>query len=147
MQVELTPKQYVILMKLVYLGNWLVNSFRSEEEQLSEFNEVEELVYAQAGPLAEETGFSRDEDGRFFPSAALEDELMGFVDDYEEDCFWEHLAQRLAYRDLAEEIGEEAIEMMPARERDEVLARYEERYRREFEEFGLDNLRLVKIKI
>ncbi|MGQ9780387.1 MAG: hypothetical protein ACUVRM_11050 [Bacillota bacterium] len=147
MQIELTPKQYEILMKLVYLGNWLVNSFRNQEERLPEFDEVEDLVYAQAGPLAEEMGFSRDEHGHFFPTEELDEELMGFVDDYEEECFWDHLVQRLAYRDLAEEIGEEAIEMMPPRERNEILARYEERYNREFEECGLDNLRLVKIKI
>ncbi len=147
MRIELTVEQYLTLIKLVYLGNWVVNSFREEKDQIPEFNAVEELIYAQAGPLAEEIGLYRDDEGRFFPSQALENELMDYLDAYEEECFWEHLVRRLAYRDLAEEIGEEVIRMMPADERDEVLSKYEERYRREFEECGLENLRLIKIKI
>ncbi|MCL6614132.1 MAG: hypothetical protein K6U03_05905 [Firmicutes bacterium] len=147
MQINLTPEQYEILIKLVYLGNWVVNGALTPDERLPDFDEVEELVYAQAGGLAEEMGLVRDEKGRFFPSAALEDELMEFIDDYEEDCFWDHLSQRLAYRDLVEELGEEAVEMMPPNERAEALYRHEERYDREFEESGLEDLRLVKIKI
>ena len=147
MQLNLTPKQYAILIKLVYLGNLVVNSRLSPDERLPEFGEVEKLVYTQAGGLAEEMGLRRDETGRLLLSASLEEELTQIIDDYEEECFWDQLSQRLAYRDLLEELGEEALEKMPPRERAEALYRREERYDREFEESGLEDLRLIKIKI
>ncbi len=145
-QINFTPEQYKTLVKLVYLGNWLANANNDAGNINEEFQELEKFVYAQAAlaGISADTGLVPD-DGEYFPSKELEDDLQQLVDEYEDSAFWDNLASRLAYRDLIEEFGERAVEEMGPERRVAALGRHEERYNQEFEEFGLDNLRLVKI--
>lgn len=146
MRIDLSEDQYRTLIKLAFLGNWLANAWRtSDREYLHEYEEVEQLIYAQAGALGEEMGLKRSEDGEYFPLDRLEEVLLPLIEAYDDDCFWTNLVERLAQRDLEEMLGAEGIKRMPSEERDDAFCRFAEKYGREFDEFGLDNLRLVKI--
>ena len=46
MNQSLTKKQFFILMKLVYLGNWIVNAFNIEQDK--EYEQVEDLIFKMA---------------------------------------------------------------------------------------------------
>jgi hypothetical protein len=37
MKIEFTKGQFENLMKLAYLGNWMINGFRIKDEQVKEF--------------------------------------------------------------------------------------------------------------
>lgn len=72
--IELTRKQFETLLKLVYLGNWLVNGLRPPKEQLQKFNDLEQLIFS----IAKKFGFDKyvsdfDQEFReFFPTQRLE---------------------------------------------------------------------------
>lgn len=142
MQIQITEKQFENLLKLTYLGNWLVNSCR--DEAVVEFEELEQLLWQKA----KESGMDHltavdDESGEMIPSPELEEILDTFIDEYDDDISEESLAQQLAFRDLAKQLGKK-IKKLPAEELEDKALPLFERYRDEFEKHGLENLVLKK---
>jgi len=46
MEIKLTREEYENLLKLVYLGNWMINAIRSGAKgvpQIDEYNEIEPI--------------------------------------------------------------------------------------------------------
>ena len=60
-------------------------------------------------------------------------------DDYEEECFWDHLIYRMADKDLVAKLGDKA-EKLTNEERIDMIDPISEKYVKEFEENGIDNL-------
>ncbi len=48
MQVMYTPEQYEALMKLVYLGNWMVNGIKTSDERTKKFDAIEQRIFQDA---------------------------------------------------------------------------------------------------
>lgn len=94
--------------------------------------------------LDSESGWeSRDGDefdGEFFPSRQVEDVAMDFLDEFEEDSFWESLSIRLARRDMTRQLGEVAFERMRLEERLPKLDKLAGVYYNGFEKNGLDSV-------
>jgi len=142
MNLKLTRKQLDSLVKLVYLGNWLANSWRTDDV-MKEFDEIESLVLE----AAEENGLGKyvdhlEESGRdeALPSAELEEETEEIVDLYNDSTFWDQLIYRMADRDYARLYGEEALEALFSAEGMEKEQPLIEKYEKEFYDHGLDRL-------
>ena len=101
---ELSPDQYKELLKLVYIGDWVI-----EDPENIVLNDLVQLVFSKAKDAGHEkmVDFNK-EMNLYMPSQDLDDEVVEIVDDYEEECFWDHLIYRLADRDLLNQIGEKA---------------------------------------
>jgi hypothetical protein len=144
MDISLTKRQFEILMKLVYLGAWVVNGYRSENPD-EEINALESAVYAKArefglGPLVD-----FDEDlGQYFPTAAAEEEWDPALDDFRNDVFWDELEYRMADRDLAARYGEDYVSNLKPRELDRLERDLVDSYYEEFIKNGLKNLLVVR---
>ena len=132
MNIELSEKEYRRLLDLVYIGNWVLNSTRTEEDRIREYDEVESLVFSHCinhgmVPLVESY------QGELIPSRAFADGgIHEAIMAYEDSMFFEILAQELALRDMdsdgaTPENCEELRERMDA-------------YLGEFEEHGTDNV-------
>ncbi len=143
MKIELTKEQCENLIKLVYLGNWMINAIRLEDERIKKFDEIEQYIFS----FAEEANLDRyiefdEKYNRFFPTREFEKdlELEQYKKDYDDEIFWQELADRLGTRDFIKKYGEEVIEKMDQKERflknQECIIKYEE----EFEKNGLANL-------
>lgn len=76
-----------------------------------------------------------------FLDESIVDEL---IDEYNNDTFWDELMFRMAERDLIEKYGEDAVRKMKFEERVDKEQPFLDAYRKEFEENGLSNLRLLK---
>ena len=131
MNIELTDKEFRRLLDLVYIGNWILNSTRGED-RFQDYDHVESLLFAKAreegmGVLAE------DWQGEVVPSRAFaEGGIHEAIMAYEDNTFFEILAQELALRDMDDPpITEENY--------DEVMSRMDE-YLGEFERHGTDNI-------
>ena len=131
MKLELTKKQYRRLLDMVYIGNWVLNSTRGED-RIPDYDEVESLLFSKArdegmGILAEVY------DGEVVPSRAFaEGGIHEAIMAYEDNVFFEILAQELALRDLDDPpITEENY--------DEVMERMNE-YLGEFQRHGTDHV-------
>ncbi len=142
MKLTLTGKQLEDLVKLVALGNWVINSWRGEE-RLEEFDEVESLVLAAGEAEGHGAFVERGEEGRGpCPSVALEEATQPYLDFYDDNVFWDQLIYRLADRDYVRRYGEDAeadLDTEPGRRKEAPLV---ERYEKEFDAFGLDRLEI-----
>ena len=131
MKIDLTEKQFRRLLDLVYVGNWVMNSTRGDD-RIREYDDVESTVFANylshgMVPLVEAY------QGELIPSRAFaEGGIHEAIMAYEDNTFFEILAQELALRDMDDPpITEENY--------DEVMSRMDE-YLGEFERHGTDNI-------
>ena len=143
MNLSLTPGQYRKLLILAHLGEWTVNAFRKDPD--AGFEKAASTVYAQAREAGLEHWVDYDaHGGMYYPSADLEREAHQFIEEYDDETFWEELVERLAWRDLERRLGKAGVDGMPEPEREEALDQLTERYWREFEAHGIERLLLSK---
>ncbi len=135
MKLELTAKQYRRLLDMVYIGNWVLNSTRGED-RFVDYDEVESLLFSKA---AEENMAVLAElyEGVVVPSQAFADGgIHEAIMEYENNVFFDILAEDLARRDMEEEDLDQD-------DTNELLNRMEE-YMTEFEEHGTDRISVEK---
>ena len=126
MTIDLTPKEFRLLLDLVYIGNWVLNSTRGEN-RFQAYDDLESKIFALSPKL------SQVWNGTVVPSKAYAEggihEAIAF---YEDNVFYEILAEELSRRDMDyPEITDENYS--------EILTRME-RYMSEFELSGVDHL-------
>jgi hypothetical protein len=148
MSQSLTKQQLFILMKLVYLGNWIANAFR--DKQIKEYEEGEDLIFK----MAKFYGFDRfvdheEKDGNhYYPTSYFEHEtdVMELIEKYDGECFWDELIHRMAERDFYKIYTKDRIEKMSREKYFEKLGKLEDKYSEEFYKYGLKNLEVEKVK-
>lgn len=128
MNVELSRDEFRLLLDLVYIGNWVLNSTRTTDP-LKEYEQLQEKMFSLCAEnnmrsLAEKWS------GHYFPSRAYEEGgIHDAIQKYEDDIFFDDLAEELARRDLGEDEGNY-----------ELLCKRIDEYMDEFEENGVENL-------
>ena len=131
MDIRLTNKEFRLLLDLVYIGNWVLNSTRGED-RFAPYDDLESKLFA----LCRDNGMKvlvEKWNGTDVPSRAYCDggihEAIAF---YEDNVFYEILAEELSRRDMEyPEINEDNY--------DEIVGRMN-RYMSEFQASGLDHL-------
>ena len=144
MEIKLTKRQYEVLMRLVYLGNWVVNGFHAEDAD-EETDALENSIYGKARDfgLGKLVFYDEENDG-WYPTNETEDEWLISLDDYKNDMFWEELEYRLADRDLVAQYGEIQVDHMDAEARSRMETEIVDSYYEEFIKNGLKNLVLMR---
>ena len=131
MNLELNKKQFRRLLDMAYIGNWILNSTRGDQ-RFADYDEVESLLFARA---AEEGMPSLAElyQGEVVPSRAfVEGGIHEAIMEYENNVFFDILAEDLARRDMDD---------VPIDESNYAeLASRIDAYISEFEEHGTDNI-------
>jgi hypothetical protein len=132
---ELSSEQYKELIKLVYIGDWVI-----DEPENMVLNDLVQVVFSKAKDAGHESLIEFDKEmNLYMPSQAFDDEVVEIVDDYEEECFWDHLIYRMSEKDLVAKLGDKA-EKLTNEERIDMIDPISEKYVKEFEENGIDNL-------
>ena len=131
MNIELSKKQLRRLLDMVYIGNWVLNSTRGED-RIKDYDEVESLLFAKA----REEGMrilAEDYLGEVIPSRAFaEGGIHEAIAEYENNVFFDILAEDLARRDMDD---------VPIDESNyDELTRRIDAYIDEFERNGTDNI-------
>ena len=131
MQIELSKQEFRNLLDMVYIGNWVLNSTRGTN-RFPVYDDLESKLFA----LARENGMKvlcQDWQGTVVPSKAyMEGGIHDAIGYYEDNVFYEILAEELSRRDMNyPEINDENYA--------EILGRMD-RYMSEFELSGLDHL-------
>ena len=131
MKLELTTKQFRRLLDMAYIGNWILNSTRGDD-RFKDYDEVESLLLAKAreegmGILAE------DWQGEVVPSRAFaEGGIHEAIMEYENNVFFDILAEDLARRDMDD---------VPIDESNyDELTRRIDAYIAAFDQHGTDNI-------
>jgi len=145
MKINFSKKQFENLIKLVYLGNWMINAIRVGDEKIKKYDEIEQYIYSFAKDFGLEKyiEFSKKYN-KFFPARELEEgtDVEQYREEYDNETFWEDLIDRLTRRDFVKKYGEETVKKMSLEERIEKEYPFEEKYRNEFEKNGIENLKV-----
>lgn len=131
MDLHLTTKQFRRLLDMAYIGNWVLNSARGED-RFRDYDEVESLLFAKAAqegmPALAELWQGEVVPSRAFVDGGIHEAIM----EYENNVFFEILAEDLARRDMDDPPIDETNY--------EELNRRIDGYMAEFEEHGTDNI-------
>ena len=94
MKIELTPREFRLLLDLVYIGNWVLNSTRGEN-RFQDYDDLESKIFALSPKL------SQIWNGTVVPSKAYaEGGIHDAIAFYEDNVFYEILAEELSRRDM-----------------------------------------------
>jgi hypothetical protein len=145
--IELTREQFLALMKVVYLGNWIANSHLIGDDKREDIETVEDVVFAKA----KEFGFERyvdheaTDDDRFFPTRYFEEEtgVEEMIAEYDNETFWDEISDRLGVRDFVNTFGEQTINSMSRNEHFDRLTACTDKWEDEFEAHGIDRLTIA----
>ena len=132
MKLELTEKQFRYLLDLVYIGNWVINSTRDENDRIQEYDRLESEIFSHCLPHRMEKLVEMYE-GELIPSRAFADGgIHEAIEQYEDVVFFEILAEELAMRDMDGEpmTGENY----------EALKERIDAYLSEFDRYGTDHI-------
>ena len=131
MKLELTTKQFRRLLDMAYIGNWILNSTRGDD-RFRDYDEVESLLFAKAREEGMPT-LAEDWQGEVVPSRAFaEGGIHEAIMEYENNVFFDILAEDLARRDMDDAPIDES-------NYDELASRIDA-YIAEFEQHGTDNI-------
>jgi len=131
MHIDLSNKEFRMLLDMVYLGNWVLNSTRGDD-RFKEYDDLESKLFA----LCRTNGMdilAEDWNDTVIPSKAYEaGGIQQVIALYEDNVFYEILAEELSRRDMGyADITEENYA--------EIIGRMDQ-YMQEFEKSGLDRL-------
>ncbi len=131
MQIDLTNKDFRMLLDMVYIGNWVLNSTRGND-RFQDYDNIESKLFALCHGTALKV-LAEHRDGTTVPSQAYAQggihEAIAF---YEDNIFYEILAEELSRRDM------NYPEVTPDNY-GEIVERMN-RYMDEFELSGVDHL-------
>lgn len=132
MQIELTNKEFRLLLDMTYIGNWILNSTRAEDDRIEDYDRIEEKLFSLCRSNGMES-LCEQYLGHTLPSRAYNDGgIHEAIVAYEDAVFYDILAEELARRDMDyPEITDKNY--------DELVSRMEE-YLDEFDSNGADNL-------
>lgn len=144
MEIKLSRQQFETLLKSVYLGDWMVNAIRTPGSYVPEFEELEQflLSLAHESDLRDVVEFDPTL-SQFFLKEEYHEKLQPFIDEYDDEAFWDGLVDRLADRDFSETYGD-SVKRMDQEERFGKLSAFVDKYETEFEEYGVDRLRVIE---
>jgi len=121
--VHLTTDQFKTLLKLVYLGEWVVNAHKVERDE--EFDELTKHLFSLTKDF-NIPDISLEEDPQY-PCADYENgEVRDYIDEYNELTFWDELTQRLTDKLFTERYTPEQRQSMDRSTRSQTLCRLEE---------------------
>ena len=131
MNIELSKKQFRRLLDMVYIGNWILNATRGDQ-RFRDYDEVESLLFARAA-LEGMPALAELYQGEIIPSKAfVEGGIHEAIAEYENNVFFDILAEDLARRDMNDApIDESNLAELTSRM---------EVYISEFEKNGTDNV-------
>lgn len=144
MKIDITKNEYRLLLDIVFLGEWMLNSHDlGEDPAKSPYVDVVQKFYS----YADEMGFGdlidafKDEN-RYYPSRKYEEKsgVLDVTHDYDEQSFWQELVSRLSDRDALRSLSSSDMKDLTPAEYIELTYPFEEKYYTEFERHGLDNL-------
>lgn len=145
MEIKFTKEQYDSLIKLVYLGNWMINSIRDKGEEIKKYDDIEQYIYSFAKEYGLENLIEYDTQMKqYYPTWELDDnpEIEPYRQDYENEVFWDELADRLAEQDFVRRYDEKTIRKMSQKEHFEKIQPFIEKYEEEFNKHGIERIEI-----
>lgn len=140
MILDLNDEEYKQLIKLAYIGEWVINANNNTDE----LNEEAVLSLQRLmAPGVKTPIIDQDtETKEYFLATDIANQYYDeYIASYDNEIFWEELSERLAARDYAQK-KHVSPELINREEEIFHLKPIEEGYRKEFEDYGLERLEI-----
>ena len=150
MKINFTKKEYRLLLDMVEMAVWVLNSHRSNpSDEIMKYSEIYQRILSYAKDMGFENLITYDKElGGYYATFEYEEsEHMRYIEEFEDDVFWEALPHRLAVRDLVKQFGEKKYMEMEFEERVSKILELEAIYNKELEENGIDNMRFENLSL
>ena len=149
MKIDITNEEYVDLLDLLHIANWVLVSHKTTiDPRVEKLEMIIQKFYA----LAQGMGYGGLVEydparGKYRPTKTLEDtsRSLEFIDEFVDHSFWDELIVRFAERDAARQAGGyEKLDLLNHEDRHAFVDPFEQRYADEFNERGLERLEIVE---
>lgn len=113
MKIDITKKEYEILLDILYIVDWVLHSHRiGISAETEEYRSLIQKLYSYAKDIGYEDfiEYSRTME-EYVPTVEYEEtnDSMEFIEEFENDSSWEGLVERLALRDLIQQEGKDNL--------------------------------------
>ncbi|MBC8184574.1 hypothetical protein H8E88_26050 [candidate division KSB1 bacterium] len=146
MKIEFSKNELKALIELLYLGEYMFSvSEKDYPEEKDKYTKVLQKIFKEAdsaGLKEHVAHIDRHEMGFTFELEENED-IREIVANYENESFWPELIMRFTTRDVIEKVGAEKFLNMEPSEQIAIRFDTEEVYEREFEKYGVKNLKIL----
>jgi hypothetical protein len=144
MKIEITKVEYRTLLDVLHIADWVLHAYKTEEgPETEEYRSLEQKIMSMAKEMGFEHFVEYDtEMKKYFPTREYEEtsSVMDDIVDYDNECFWDELTERLASRDLILQEGRDKVMAMDFEERLIKTEALREKYAKEFEQQGLSRV-------
>ena len=144
MTINITKKEFKTLLDVLQIADWILHSTKIEKDpETEEYRELQQKLLS----LAREKGLKylveySAKTGEYYPNDEVDSPVMHFIDEYDNEIFWDELSDRLALRDLFREEGEEKVKKMKFEERFTKIETLRENYFGEFVKNGIERIKI-----
>lgn len=146
MKIEFTTEQFGDFLKIIYLGNWLANAIHNDSKsdpRDKKFDAIENHIFSLANDCGWGDYIEYDEEQkRYFPNNKFDELVHKYIDDYDENCFWEELFYKMSSRDFVRAFSSKGVLKMAIRERFEKEEPFREKWDKEINEYGIERLEI-----
>lgn len=150
-EIKLTKKQFLALLKAVYLGNWMANSNRDgspKDPHIKDYEEIEDLIFSYAQKFRFQKYVDHDPKypDKYFPTGYFEEEtdVDEMHEEYDQYSMWDELCDMLGERDFFRKYSPDEVRKMSREERMEKMHQCIDFYEEEFEKNGLNRLEVMR---
>jgi len=148
MNISLTKQELVMLLRMVNIGDWVMfadleGDERDDPGALAHKKVLQKLFSAAHKAKMNALVCYEPKTKECYETEEFEADYQGFIDEFNDSQFWNMLADRLAVRDLVEQVGEKAFDAMEWVERGGKLDDLSRSYEEEFIKNGLERVRLL----
>jgi hypothetical protein len=147
MKIKISKNEYRLMLDVFAIAEWVMNSFKVDKDsEAKPYNKLEQKIMSYAEDFGCGNLVSYDSKlEEFFPTREFEERgaYSKFIEQFEDDVFWEELGQRLALRDLINDQGLETVRNMDPVSRLKAQDEIADRYHQEFYDNGIENLFLT----
>lgn len=144
MNVPISKNEYKTLLEMLEIAGWVLSAHKTEDDpRTKKFRDMEQKFFALGEGMGVADFFEYDPDTKAYMPTVIYDEtidVFDYIDEYDDDTFWDELGDRLAYRDLVRQVGEDAFEKMDPSERFSKIEEIRSAYFEEFLENGLERI-------
>lgn len=145
MKINFTKREYLMLLDLMYMADWMVHAhseepFRSDTKEY--YNLMQKIMSYAKEMACEDLVEYNKENKTYLPSFVFEKEsnVLDYIEEFEEDSFWSKLISKLSERDTLKLCQANNLSDITLEKRNIELSNAEQKWSEEFEKFDLDRL-------
>lgn len=144
-EILLTKDQYLTLVKLAYLGNWMANSHRDGSEEdplLVEYENMIDQIFSMAQDFGFPDTFEHDLECNDHGKVT---EVNRLLEEYDESTFWEELCERMGQMEFHRKYSPNERKNMDQEEHFTKFYECVDFWQNEVDKYGLERFHILKL--